>query len=219
MMPIVTEPKKKPSNFLLCAVRPTVEEQRIYYRSVLKAPPPADRLQFVTACIFRPHSDGLRIDLENLKWCCPGCGSGNIFELEGRRPWRNRKLSPWDAFWNIVGEGKEKVLSLAGSGGTIRAPVELTTLEAYESPRVVALIRRHRGKDRRYLQRSAHLPAGRFARIMRFVEQENEITHEDRPSTGGRWRRLYFPVHRPRPPVRPIQGSNGESVEAACQMN
>jgi hypothetical protein len=46
------------------------------------------------------------------------------------------------------------------------------------------------------LQRAAHLPAVRFDRILRFLKQENQVTHEDRPSTGGRCRRLYFPVRR-----------------------
>jgi hypothetical protein len=43
------------------------------------------------------------------------------------------------------------------------------------------------------MQRAAHLPAVRFDRILRFLEQDNQVTHEDHPSTGGRCRRLLFP--------------------------
>lgn len=170
---------------------PTVQEQRLYYGGVLRRPVPESALQFVTQCIFRPHRDGLWVNLESGRWRCPGCGEGDVFDLEARRPSRNHRISPWDMFWQIVAEAKEQA---AQTDGTTQARVELTTIEEYESRRVLELIRRHAGKSHRYFQQVAHVPAPRFNRIIRHLEQENRVSCETRPSTAGRRRRTYSPV-------------------------
>jgi hypothetical protein len=65
----------------------TLQEIRIYYRSVLGPERvPDSQTILLLPCIFKPHSDGMTINLRTGYWrCAGGCGEGDIYAFQMKR--------------------------------------------------------------------------------------------------------------------------------------
>jgi hypothetical protein len=160
----------------------TEAEIRTYYKTVLgEQRVPDSQTILLLQCIFKPHTDGMRIDLRSGRWSCSaGCGEGDVFAFE-------MLLRRADHFRRCK-QSVLEIIASASSGSNSSRLVEA------DVQKLVARIGKRPGSTRRYLQQLSHWPAWRFRRAINHAEVQALVSWQDRDSTAGQTQRSYYPA-------------------------
>jgi hypothetical protein len=160
----------------------TPGEIRVYYRSVLGPERvPDSQLILLLPCVFKPHSDGMTINLRTGYWrCAGGCGEGDLYSFEMLRTRADHFRRSRQSVFEIVASASEP----SGTSRIVEADVQ----------KLVATVQKHSGCTRRYLQQGCHWSASRFNRAVKRIEQQGLVSWQDQPSTAGQIQRTYYPA-------------------------
>ena len=150
-------------------------------------------------CVVRPDPEHLvAMSVDSGDWHCErDCGHGDLAEYEA---WRSKAFGVRQAENNIEGiiwQAKEKVRKCE----PIVRPVHVETREdlPFDARNLLVSIVRHPGKSGRYHQQTSHLHHRQFHSAIRLLERRRLVSWKDEPSTGGRRRRIYFPLSTSEP--------------------
>jgi len=191
----------------------TEAEVCFYLEAVLgKKPVRDEKGNYLLTCPFAAHRT-LFVYMQPSTgdfYCRAGCAGGElaVFEMGRSKIFDLREARR--AVLKIIGAEKEKA-RLADQAARDRALLAAQEAKAAREKaleglpddvkKLLRMVDRHPGKSRRWLQQYSHLYAHQLHKAIRFIERRKLVAWKDERVSGGRRRRLYFPLDVSQPPT------------------
>ncbi len=181
-------------------------EVRFYLEALLgKNPVRDEKGYFLLDCPFAVHP-GVFIHMNPNNgqfYCRGGCARGELAVFEVGRAKISSLGEARRAVLRIIEAEKDKI-RLAEQAAKEKALLAEQEAKAAldkateglppDVKKLFGMVARHPGRSRRYLQQSSHAGAYGFRKAIRYLERSGLVTWKDQPVSGGKARRVYFPV-------------------------